>query len=362
MKILDLKWILRFILLILAVAALLACVVNEEIAAEGIKDRKTAVQFSSGFATTPTKVHGELGNLWSELDTVGVFMVNEGGSLAENIVDGALNKPYKVLNFNVNKSDLLPAGDTIWYPILGKVNFVLYYPYKKALTHDSIYPVNLSDQSRPEAIDLMYAQTQTAYGADRKQSVEVVFEHKLTKLVFHITKGSKISSLSDLSLDIANVALESEFKLSSAQLTDGGRGGQSKLSARIVSATTHAAKAEAIVLPVQDLEDTAIELFIKIDGSLYTTILPRPTNALTAGLDAGYLYTYNLFLNKDGISLSGKLTPWNDGGKGTPQFGKVPYPTSPIEIAMSRKIPAGTFTMGSPTASRIAKRTKRNTR
>jgi formylglycine-generating enzyme required for sulfatase activity len=289
-----------------------------------------------------------MGNLWSESDTVGVFMVDEGGSIAANTLSGALNKPYRVRDFNVNKSELLPAADTIWFPASGKVNFVLYYPYKQTLTLDSIYSVDLSDQSRQEALDLMYAHNQTGYGADTKGSVEVVFEHQLTKLVFHVTKGSKITSLSGLSLELEDVALTTTFNLSSAKLTDGGIGGTDRLTPKIVSATTDEARAEAIVLPVKDLENKKIYLTITVDGSSYTATLPRPTNAATAALEAGYLYTYNVLLNKDGISLSGKLTPWNEGGTGTPQFREAPYPTSPMRIAMSSRIPAGTFLMGSP--------------
>jgi formylglycine-generating enzyme required for sulfatase activity len=216
------------------------------------------------------------------------------------------------------------------------------------LTLDSIYPVKLSDQSRPEAIDLMYARTPTAYGADTKGSVEVVFEHQLTKLVFLVTRGAKITSLSGLSLELEDVALTTNFNLSSARLADGGIGGTDRLSAKIVSATTDEARAEAIVLPMKDLDDTKIYLSITLDGSSYSAILPRPDDAATAALEAGYFYTYNVLLNKDGISLSGKLTPWNEGGTGIPQFTEVHPPSLPIEIPLSAKIPAGTFRMGSP--------------
>ncbi|MDR1920115.1 MAG: fimbrillin family protein, partial [Tannerellaceae bacterium] len=344
----NLSMIFRYTLLLWLGVAVASCSLNEE-AVSTPNQEKVPVLFTSDVnVSASTKVHGDMGNLWSEHDTVGVFMVDEGGNLAENIVDGALNIPYRVRDFNVNRSELLPAGDTIWYPALGKVNFVLYYPYKQTLTLDSIYTVDLSDQSQPEAIDLMYAKSQTAYGADRKQSVEVVFEHQLTKLVFLLQRGGKITSLSGLTLELEDVALTTTFNLSSAKLADAGRGGTDKLSANIVSATTDEARAEAIVLPVKNLDESKLYLFVTINGTDYSAVLPRPTNAGTEDLEAGNLYTYSVLVNQDGISLTGKLTPWNEVAAGNTGFGEVPYPTSPIRIAMSSRIPAGTFMMGSP--------------
>ncbi|MDR1918498.1 MAG: fimbrillin family protein [Tannerellaceae bacterium] len=300
MKTFDLKWILYW-----AGALLCSCTISEEIAPDKTGRRKTLVLFSSGLGTPFTKVSGEMGDVWEATDTVGVYMVSEGGKIPGSVVDGALNKPYRVSAPGTDMCELLPAADTIWYPIVGQVNFILYYPYTRAISGAN-YPVDLRDQSRQAAIDLMYAKTPSAYDQDTQTKVEVTFEHRLTKLVFLITKGPLIPSLDGLTFEIEGVSTQTTCNLSMGQLADAGLGGTGKLSAKVTPLSSSSVKAEAIVLPVKNINNTELSLLIKVGGSHYTATLPRSNN--NPELKAGHLYTYNVYLNKAGAKLSG-LTP-----------------------------------------------------
>jgi hypothetical protein len=269
---------------------------------------KVPVVFASDFKVAlDTKVGGEKGDIWGEADTVGVYMVLDGGSLSQ-VVDGAANVPYRAFaGVGQGNSDLLPAtADTIYYPLSGKVNFILYYPYSCGLNGDA-YPVNLRNQSNQEPLDLMYVCHRAACDKTAGK-VDIVFVHQLTKLVFRISGGEGIPPLSGMTLDLEGVALQTTFDLSDGILADPGRGGTDTVRTLVRAVGYDAMEAEAIVLPVNDLVATPITLRIRVGEKRYSALLPPTLNKW--GIEGGNRYVYTVFLRKDGLTLSGELIPW----------------------------------------------------
>jgi formylglycine-generating enzyme required for sulfatase activity len=313
---------------------------------------KVPVLFTSGFEQTiVTRVGGESGSIWDAADRVGVYMVEHGGALGD-IVDGAENKPYKAATGGSTKTDLLPDVDTIYYPAADQVNFILYYPYTTAISGYN-YPVDLSDQSVQEDIDLIYVHDQRPFDRYTKGRVELTFHHQLSKLVFLIGGGS-LPSLSGLTFDIGGVSSQTTFDLSTGLLADLGVGGNETLHALVDTYIGDSVKAEAIVLPMADITATPVPLLITLNGKEYTAILP-PVAGFT-GIEAGYKYVYTVSVSDGSLRLSGVATPWNTVRGGDIPFDEEPGPMPapvpplpPLAIPMDMVyIPAGKFMMGSP--------------
>jgi formylglycine-generating enzyme required for sulfatase activity len=334
--------------LLMAVFVLTGCV-REAWLAEGSEER-VPVLFSSGFGTTvTTRVGGETGCTWSASDMVGVYMI-ESGANSINVVGNAANKCYRAATGGSTKTDLLPHPDTIYYPE-HPVCFILYHPYTTAL-NGYAFPVDLSDQSAQEALDLIYVHDQTP--CDKyKGKVEVTFHHQLSKLVFLIG-GRGQSSLSGLTFDIGGVASQTTFNLSTGTLADPGTGGTETLNAQVSAYIGDSVRAEAIVLPMADITATPVPLSITLNGKEYTATLP-PVDGFS-GIEAGYRYIYIVSLDDGSLRLTGVATPWN-----TVRGGDIPVdeekpapspapPMPPLVISSMDMayIPAGVFRMGSP--------------
>ena len=90
------------------------------------------------------------GNSWNANDEVGIFMTPNGSEIASAT---AANKKYLA---QTNGSLVAAPGEGVYLPATGKVDFIAYYPYSNALS-GNVMDVNVADQSKPGAIDLLYS-------------------------------------------------------------------------------------------------------------------------------------------------------------------------------------------------------------
>ncbi|MDR1499452.1 MAG: SUMF1/EgtB/PvdO family nonheme iron enzyme [Tannerellaceae bacterium] len=323
------------------ITALSSCTVVEPVDPFNAGSEQVAVEFATGLDVMPsTRAGGEGGNEWAAGDSVGVFMVKAGGNLS-NIVGGARNYPYITASAGSTAVDLKPAGDTIYYPMSGSVNFILYHPYTSSLTGNN-YNINVSEQSVQEKLDLMYVHDTNNYD-HTSGKVTLSLTHQLSKLVFIVrSTGSGAQALPGMTLSIGKVSDTTVFDLSAGHLADGGLGGQATINTKVNPIQGDSVRAEAIVLPVTDA--TKVTLLLNVGGKEYHAYLPAIAGDKT--IKAGYKYTYHVSLDITNVEISGSLTPWNIVDGGSPGFiDTVPKPvtTAPYDFMFIEK---GAFMMG----------------
>ena len=159
--------------LFLAAAALtLASCSNDDDFADRPGDGRVAVNFSGGITLTRAT-----GDAWDLNDGIGIYMVETG---TQTVVDNAANRRYVTA---AGDGRFSPASEdqTIYFPLdaNNKVDFIAYYP-QDALTGNT-YAVDVTDQSAPSAIDLLWSNNATAQDKT-VQTVDLEFYHRLSRV------------------------------------------------------------------------------------------------------------------------------------------------------------------------------------
>lgn len=212
------------------------------------------------------------GSAWSDGDKVGIYM-NAGGTDFENYeytasADGALTA----------------AGKTLKYPEEGTADFFAYYPYQTSISNKT-YAVNVSDQSDPTKIDLLYA---TKTGISNGEAVNFAFSHQLSQIVINVSHDETIANLNGLKIQVKGMNTQASFALADGTLTSTDSKADFDMNVNAEGTT-----AEAIVIPTADL--TGAELvFTLADGKSFGWDL---TQSDVSSFDKGTKYTYNASLS-----------------------------------------------------------------
>lgn len=300
----------------------------------GESDNNTVVKISSTKAS---------GTTWATGDTVGLFMFN---STTTTISNGAANKGHTI----AESGTFVPVSkDTIYYPKSGKVDFAAYFPYISMLS-ETTYPINVSNQSSPVALDLMYTTSvdTNPTGLDKKSgTVHLAFSHKLTKLIINTTAGAGItaSEIASMSVKIKDMNTTASFDLSTGTISTGVN------PADITPLTVVAgSKYEAIILPANF---AAGELIIEF--SVAGTV--QKWSVAATIFNSNEQHIYNVVVGKSGISASeAMITPWSNAIE-NPEKPEDPDNTNPPTKTITIKgvafdfilvRGATTFSMGSP--------------
>lgn len=255
------------------------------------------MQFSAtGIAATPatrTAINGTSGETeWALNDPVGIFMT--GSATADN-------RKYTVSN--VASGALVPdgAGNTLAFPQSGSVDFIAYYPWKNGQTLGN-YPVDVSNQSNPATIDLLYSNNAT--GKDKSSNpVDLTFTHALAKLKMTVAAGTGFSNLSGLTaVEIQNTGTTAGFKLSNG--TDFNITATGNITPRQASASP--VIYEAILIP----GPASGKVKFTVDGNDYFWDI----GTLNINFEQNTRYDYAVTVNKSGITVSSQsITAWGAG-------------------------------------------------
>lgn len=212
------------------------------------------------------------GSAWSDGDKVGIYM-SAGGTDFENYeytasADGALTA----------------AGKTLKYPEEGTADFFAYYPYQSGISGKT-YAVDVTDQSDPTKIDLLYA---TKTGISNGEAVNFAFSHQLSQIVINVSHDETIASLNGLKIQVKGMNTQASFALADGTLTPTDNKTDFAMNVNAEGTT-----AEAIVIPTADL--TGAELvFTLADGKSFGWDL---TQSDVSSFDKGTKYTYNASLS-----------------------------------------------------------------
>ena len=285
----------KYILLAVSIVALSACSKeNSDMLTE-----KQAVRFTTEI-TAKTAITRAAGGTWTAGDKIGIRMSD---------ADGATVTDYDNMPYIANAAgNLTPAGTDMYYPLNGSnVAFSAYYPYQQGLT--DTYPVNIADQSRPEAIDLLYAKTTADYNK-RSATVPLAFSHQLSKFVIKTKKGKGIASLAGMTVE-TKCRTTASFNLKSAELNN-----YNNLAAITFRTVKEGEQYEAIILPVANASaENSMTVRFTIGADEYVWKVPA-----TAAFTAGNSHEWEITVTRTEVSgIQGSITPWTTGpgGSGT---------------------------------------------
>lgn len=285
----------KYIFLAIATVALSACNKEGEYQAES---QQAAVRFTAAIASETTSRASDA--RWTAGDMVGVRMTDASG----NTITGYDNMPYTV---NAAR-DLTPTGTDMYYPLDGSnVGFSAYYPYQQGIT--DTYAVNIADQTKPEAIDLLYAKTTASYNK-RSAYVPLTFSHQLSRFVIRTKRGAGIASLAGMTVS-TKCRTTAAFDLQSGVLDS-----YDHLATISFKAERDGERYEAIILPVAaaSAQNSMTVRFI-IGTEEYVWKVPA-----TAAFASGYSHEWEVTVTRTGVSgIQGSITPWTTGigGSGT---------------------------------------------
>jgi hypothetical protein len=176
------------------------------------------------------------GTTWGANDEIGVFM-KQGSGLGNAL---AANKKYVTPG---NGNFTATGADVINYPDQGKVDFIAYYPYASAVSGTTL-PINVSNQTAQEKIDVMYSNNAT--GLDKTSgSPALTFQHKLSKIEINVTGGTGVN-LSGLKAVFNAVNTTASMDLSTGVISAGSN--SANVNAKIISVDGKNT-VEAILIP-----------------------------------------------------------------------------------------------------------------
>lgn len=203
------------------------------------------------------------GNTWNANDEVGIYMMNAGSGIEAAT---AQNKKYIA---QTNGTLTAAPGNGIYLPESGNVDFIAYYPYTTSVSGNKL-AVNVSDQSNPAAIDLIYSNGTKGVAATTATTISLGFTHQLTKVTLNVTKDETIETLNGLGVNIKGVSTEGEFNLADGALT-ATAGTNNKDVAMYIDAQGTTATATAIILPTAASTDqTSLNLTFNLNGQSFT--------------------------------------------------------------------------------------------
>lgn len=203
------------------------------------------------------------GNTWNANDEVGIYMMNAGSGIEAAT---AQNKKYIA---QTNGTLTAAPGNGIYLPESGSVDFIAYYPYTTSVSGNKL-AVNVSDQSNPAAIDLIYSNGTKGVAATTSTTISLGFTHQLTKVTLNVTKDGTIETLNGLGVNIKGISTEGEFNLADGTLT-ATAGTNNKDVAMYIDAQGTTATATAIILPTAASTDqTSLNLTFNLNGQSFT--------------------------------------------------------------------------------------------
>ena len=278
--------------------ALMACAIvscSNEDTLETAND-KVAVQFTGGINVSTRAT----GATWSNGDKIGIFMTGANLTLsADAIKEGVDNVCYQS-NGSIAFSPI-SGGKTIFFPIDGDVDFYSYYP--QTTVNDYKVALDVTDQTKQEAIDFMYAKTT---GCNKfTPQVELKFSHQLSNLFLEVQPGN---GLTQEDLEKMTVTVKGQNTKATFNLVDGTISGE-EIPADITMKTTEAGKQyEAILLPTNE-ESRVIEFDLN-NGYDAPFVWTMPGK-----LVGGNRYHYTVVkLSRSAVEVSGTIEAWTEAG------------------------------------------------
>jgi formylglycine-generating enzyme required for sulfatase activity len=130
------------------------------------------------------------GTQWVVGDTIGIYMMLPAGEISNSLEH---NKKYMAQAAGKNDIAFSAVDDAnrLYYPDnTASYKFIAYYPYKREVAGEIDpatfkYPVNVSNQNDPAAIDVLYSDNVVSHSKPQG-NVSLEFKHVLSKVVINV--------------------------------------------------------------------------------------------------------------------------------------------------------------------------------
>lgn len=248
------------------------------------------IQFAAEITGSATRMTNAS---WEAGDRIGIFMKAAGEALsASSIIDGMSNREYVTQAGNI----FVPVSESqaIRFPQNGAgVDFIAYYPYTGNLS-GFMYDVDVSDQSNPAKIDLLYSENMAGANPDNPHNT-LRFSRRLTKIILNIYTSDNVSSLSGLEVTLTGAPTLARLNLADGELETGSGSVADILLHTTVTSNT--AQAEAILIPDEGGAGRMVTFRLEGMGTFEWEI-PQADK-----LERGKKYTYTITLNAEGIDV-----------------------------------------------------------
>ena len=288
------KKMTKFFALALLAGAMVSC--STEDIAPSTQNDKVAVQFTGGINVNTRAA----GLAWADGDKIGIFMTDTKQPLsADAIREGVDNVCYQSSG-SIGFSPV-SGGKTVFFPIDGDVDFYSYYP--QTTVNDYKVALDVTDQTKQETIDFMYAKTEGCNKATPQ--VFLKFYHKLSNLVLEVQPGNGLTQedLKKMTVKVKDQNTKATFNLADGTISGEGNPTDIKMK------TTQAGKLyEAILLPTE--EASRVIEFDLNNGYDAPFVWTMP-----AKLEGGKRYHYTVVkLSRSAVDISGNIEPWIKAG------------------------------------------------
>lgn len=243
------------------------------------------------------------GTSWDSGDAIGIYALNAG----ETFPSGVYNSKNNIKYTTTGDGTFTAQSNAISFPDEGQLSFVAYYPYTDPINNYS-YSINVSNQSDPTAIDLLYSNNATSLGKTTT-AVSLQFKHMLSMMSLNISIGNGISSLDGMTASIKDLKTSGTLNLADGTISAGTT---TESITPVLSGTANAKTLTAIVLPKQDFKNATVS--ITLNGKTYEW---KPESQ---ELDPSKKYTYSLQLNSSGLTAiqpSATIVDWEAGNTGS---------------------------------------------
>ncbi|WP_158712748.1 fimbrillin family protein [Parabacteroides pacaensis] len=273
-------------------------------------DTRVPLRISGGI-DLKTRAHDKT---WDAGDAIGIYMTDAG---TVTVAEGAANRKY--VTAQGDEAFKAAESQTIYFPINGdKVDFLAYYPFEPALT-DGALTIDVSNQTAPQAIDLMTAWTvSTAEKPLDKEHYEVSlnFTHRLTKLCLTIAAGNGISlrDLEGLKVEITNQRTEGSY----APLSEVFGVASEPIKTVVLRTAADGTAADAILIPTTEAGGinpivAGRQLVFTLAGTGEIFRWPVPDDK---AFNQGDKNIYDITINRTGLDVTATIKDWNEGNGG----------------------------------------------
>ena len=305
----------RLFYILTSMTLLVACNKDDESQSTTGNDKRVSLEIAANIGMQAEGTTRAAETHWDEGDQIGVYVQKKDGTI---FVDDASTAGKNLLytfndgtNYETNGSTYrLFAPSKKIYISSDPVDVYGYYPYNASASLDpTAIPISVEDQSSQERIDFMRARKANVNNGN--VSIELLFYHRLVKLVFNLKQGEgllpdELADATYLGVTISNQPYEATYNVYTDAFTfTQGHSNNIIYPVRAASATAGYVRTfEAIVLPngpnnLQVDRTVTITFYRKSEDTIVNTFkIPTATNFVS-----GNKYTFNVTVNATSIDV-----------------------------------------------------------
>lgn len=299
----------KFLSVLAVTAILFASCSNDDYNTTEVNDGQ--VKFSSGVNSTNLKVGGADGDQWEGNESIGIYMVETGGT---TVAESATNILYTTTS--IGQTATFSSSMPIYYPVdaTQKVDFIAYHPYSSSVAN-YVYPVDVTTQTNQSAIDLMRAfANDGGSGYDKTNGMNYInleFNHKLTKVIINTfpdtNNGLTQADLANMTVTIKGLNTQASYNIGTDVLTEASPA----VVANIPTKTTTAGTLyETIVVPQSFTAGVVTVEFALNNAKNEVFVYNMPATVF----DKAEKHTFNVTVQRTGVQVRGTINAWDPVG------------------------------------------------